>query len=194
MSSLLCCGLRKLSDFNMQIIIIVKLKKYCGSPEQKSSIIPSHISTALPILTHYSTVLPLRVELIHTSWTHQIFMYLHIAYQPRPQQKLSAISCQTWWCARNNRWNNNIWFLATLLFFKHAHIKCNDLLYNHRISGLPCGRLIAFCCLYHRMIPPLIVSLPGPTQLSVACSVVSYVGKSMCVNEATRENSKMNNY
>ena len=91
MSPLLCCGFRKLSDFNMQIIIIVKLKKYCGSPEQKSSIIPSHISTALPILTHYSTVLPLRVGLIHTSWSHQIFMYLHIAYQPRPQQKLSAI-------------------------------------------------------------------------------------------------------
>ena len=194
MSSLLCCGFRKLSDFNMQIIIIVKLKKYCGSPEQKSSIIPSHISTALPILTHYSTVLPLRVGLIHTSWSHQIFMYLHIAYQPRPQQKLSAIDVKLGDVLEIIDEIIIFDFLPHCSFFKHAHIKCNDLLYNHRISGLPCGRLIAFCCLHHWMIPPLIVSFPGPTQLSVACSVVSYVGKSMCVNEATRENSKMNNY
>ena len=71
---------------------------------------------------------------------------------------------------------DDIWFLATLLF-KLAHTKCNDLLRNHRISGLPCGRLIAFCCLHRQMIPPLIVSFPGPTQLSVACSVVSYAEK-----------------
>ena len=32
------------------------------------------------------------------------------AYEPRPQQKLTAIACQTRWCARNTQ--QNIWFLS----------------------------------------------------------------------------------
>ena len=67
----------------------------CGSPRQKSNIIPSCISSASPSSSHYSAKLPLGAGLIRTTWTHQIFMHLHNVYEPHPQRKFSATACQT---------------------------------------------------------------------------------------------------
>ena len=50
----------------------------------QSNIIPLHISSASPSLTRYSTKLPLGAGLILASWTYQIFMHLHSAYEPHP--------------------------------------------------------------------------------------------------------------
>ena len=48
-------------------------------------------------LMHYSTALPLRAGLIHTTWRYQIFMHLHILYEPHPPlveaQHYSAMMC-----------------------------------------------------------------------------------------------------
>ena len=79
----------------------VVVKYMCGSPGQKSNIIPSRISSASPSLTRCSAKLPLGAGLICASWMLQIFMRLHTAYELHPQRKFSAIARQTQRCARN---------------------------------------------------------------------------------------------
>ena len=69
----------------------IYIKHICGSPGQKSNIIPSRILSASPSLTRYCAELPLRVGPIRASQTHQISMHLHSTHESRPQWKLSAI-------------------------------------------------------------------------------------------------------
>ena len=64
-------------------------KHICGSPVQKSKVIPLRISIALLCSKRRIAELPLRVGLIRASQMHEQLMNLRSAYEPHPLWKFS---------------------------------------------------------------------------------------------------------